>query len=273
MKQTGALGSTRRIGGHGLTISFYVGLLFLAGCGKKEAEVTEKKEPEAAQQQGAPIDPTTVATVTGKVLFVGEKPKLSRLMMDQDPVCVQKHSGPTYAEDGAVNDNGTLPNVFVYIKEGAEKYSFPTPAEAIELDQDGCQYKPHVLGIQTNQTLRIVTKDPTTHNIHPMPKDNREWNMSQPPGGAAIEQKFARPEVTIPVKCNQHPWMRAYIGVTRHPFFAVTDKEGVFTIKGLPPGDYTLGAWTATFGTQEQKVTVGPKDAKSVDFTFKSAGS
>lgn len=270
---------TRKAGGqshvlwHGLKISFFTGLLLLAGCGKKETEITEKKAPQATEQQAVQIDPSTVATVTGKVLFVGEKPKLKRLMMDQDPVCVQKHSSPVYAEDGEVNSNGTLPNVFVYIKEGAEKYSFPTPSEPVELDQEGCTYKPHVLGIQTNQVLRVVTKDPTTHNIHPMPKDNREWNMSQAAGGAAIEQKFARPEVTIPVKCNQHPWMRAYIGVTRNPFYAVTAKDGTFTINGLPPGDYTLAAWTATFGTQEQKITVAPKEAKSVEFTFKPMGS
>ena len=129
---------------------------------------TEKTEPEADAATGsAAIDPTTVATVTGKIRFVGEKPKLSRLMMDQDPVCVQKHSGPVYAEDGEVNDDGTLPNVFVYVKEGADKYSFPTPTESVEIDQEGCVYKPHVLGLQVNQTLRILSKDATTHNIHP----------------------------------------------------------------------------------------------------------
>ena len=173
-------------------------------------------------------------------------------MMDQDPVCVQKHSGPVFAEDGEVNDNGTLPNAFVYVKAGAEKYTFAPPADPVVLDQDGCMYKPHVLGIMAGQTLKIVSSDATTHNIHPMPKDNREWNMSQAPGAAPIEQKFARPEIMVPVKCNQHPWMRAWIGVTSNPFFAVSGSDGTFTIKGLPPGDYTIEAWTATFGTQEQ---------------------
>ena len=134
-------------------------------------------------------------------------------------------------------------------------------------------YKPHVLGVQANQTLRILTKDPTTHNIHPMPKDNREWNMSQPPGAAPIEQKFARPEIMIPVKCNQHPWMRAYVGVTQSPLYAVSGTDGTFTIKGVPPGDYTLEAWTASLGTQELKVTLAPKETKSVEFTFKAQGA
>jgi plastocyanin len=254
---------------------FYLAVCLVAalgwvGCGQKEAPAPE--EGAAPTEQAAaptPIDQATVATVTGKVLFQGTKPKLARIMMDQDPVCVQKHSGPVFAEDGAVNDNGTLPNAFVYVKAGAEKYTFAVPTEPVELDQDGCVYKPHVLGIQVGQTLSILTKDPTTHNIHPMPKDNREWNMSQAPNAAPLEQKFSRPEIMIPVKCNQHPWMKAYIGVTKNPFFAVTGSDGTFTIKGLPPGDYTLEVWTPTFGTQEQKVTVGAKETKTVDFTLK----
>jgi hypothetical protein len=259
-----------------LSISLVAGLLILSGCGKKdEAEVHEQSPQlhETAPQQGAAIDQATVGEVSGKIVFTGEKPKLGRLKMDQDPACAAKHSSAVLAEDGAVNDNGTLPNAFVYVKQGAEKYTFPTPAEAVVLDQDGCMYKPHVLGLQTNQTLRITTSDPTTHNVHPVPKENREWNMSQAPNAPPIEQKFARPEIMVPIKCNQHPWMKAYVGVTRHPFFAVTGADGTFTIKGLPPGTYTLAAWTATFGEQEQPVTVGPKESKSVDFTFKGTGS
>jgi plastocyanin/predicted small lipoprotein YifL len=247
-----------------------VAVFFMAGCGSQEPQPTEQAEAPA-EQQATPIDQSTVGSVSGKISFEGTKPKLARILMDQDPVCVQKHSGPVYAEDGMVNDNGTLPNVFVYVKSGAEKYNFATPTASVELDQDGCMYKPHVLGIMVGQTLNVLTKDATSHNIHPMPKDNREWNLSQPPGGAPIEQKFTRPEIMIPVKCNQHPWMRAYIGVTKNPFYAVTGSDGTFTIKGLPPGEYTIEAWTATFGTQEQKVTVGPSEAKTLDFTFKSS--
>jgi len=246
---------------------------FFVACGKKE-EVSETTPKETAAPP-TPIDQSTVGEVTGKVSFQGEKPKLQRIMMDQDPVCVQKHGGkPAFAEDGEVNANGTLPNVFVYVKSGAEKYVFAAPSDPAVLDQDGCMYKPHVLGIMVGQTLKVVSSDATTHNIHPMPMDNREWNMSQAPGAAPIEQKFTREEVMIPVKCNQHPWMRAYIGVMKNPFFAVTSSDGTFTIKGLPPGDYTIGAWTAVSGagqTQEQKVTIGAKETKTVDFTFKSS--
>ncbi len=246
-----------------------VPLLLLLGCGGKKTEVSEQPFEAPSGAQPTPIDQSTVAAITGKVVFQGGKPKLARIMMDQDPVCVQKHSGAVYAEDGGMNSNGTLPNVFVYVKEGAEKYTFSTPTDPVVLDQNGCVYKPHVLGIQVGQDLHIISSDPTTHNIHPMPKNNREWNESQAPGAAPLEKKFARSEIMIPVKCNQHPWMRAYVGVTKNPFFSVTGSDGTFTIKGLPPGDYTVEAWTATYGTQEQKVTVGSKETKTLDFAFK----
>jgi len=246
--------------------------LALVGCGQKETPPEESAAPSEQAAAPTPIDQSTVASITGKVSFQGTKPKLARIMMDQDPVCVQKHGGQAvYAEDGELNGNGTLPNVFVYVKAGAEKYNFATPSTPVELDQDGCMYKPHVLGIMVGQTLSILTKDATTHNIHPMPQDNREWNMSQAPSAAPLEQKFSRPEIMIPVKCNQHPWMKAYVGVTKSPFYAVTGSDGTFTIKGLPPGDYTIEAWTATFGTQEQKMTVGAKESKTADFTFQGA--
>jgi plastocyanin len=250
-------------------------LLFAACSSEKKPEETAEQPAAISQQAATPIDQATVGEVTGKVTFDGAKPKQARIMMDQDPVCVKKHNGPVMAEDGAVNADGTLPNVFIYVKSGAEKYTFATPTDAVTLDQDGCMYKPHVLGIMTGQTLKVVSSDATTHNIHPMPKDNREWNESQPPNAAPIEKTFARSEVMIPVKCNQHPWMRAYIGVVSNPFYAVTGSDGTFTIKGLPPGTYTIEAWSAVSGgpgtTQDQQVTIAPKESKKVDFTFKAS--
>jgi carboxypeptidase family protein len=246
-------------------------IFLFVSCGGKKTEVSEQPSETPAEAPPTPIDQSTVGSINGKILFQGTKLKLAVIHMDQDPVCVQKHTSPVQVEDGAVNSNGTLPNVFVYVKEGAEKYTFTTPTEPVVLDQNGCMYKPHVLGIQVNQDLHVISSDPTTHNIHPMPKDNREWNESQTPGAAPLDKKFARAEIMIPVKCNQHPWMKAYIGVTKNPFFAVTGSDGTFTIKGLPPGDYTIGAWTALFGAQEQKVTLGPKETKTVDITFKAS--
>jgi plastocyanin len=224
----------------------------------------------AARAAAAPADQTLPGEITGKVAFEGTPPKATPIVMAKDPVCAASHDEPVYAEDGAVNSNGTLPNVFIYVKEGAEKFSFPAPSAPVTLDQRGCVYRPHVLGVIAGQELRIVSSDPTTHNIHPMPKDNQEWNQSQPPGAAPLRRKFARPEIMIAVKCNQHPWMRAYIGVMRNPFYAVTGNDGTFTIKGLPPGDYTLEAWTATFGKQDLRITVRPQESTTVDIVFKA---
>ncbi len=130
--------------------------------------------------------------------------------------------------------------MFVYVKDGLGNRTFDAPKDPVVLDQKGCQYHPHVLGVMAGQTVQIKNDDPTTHNIHPTPKDNREWNESQPPSSPAIEKNFAREEIMLPVKCNQHPWMKMYINVVKSPFFAVTDKDGKYEIKGLPPGDYTI---------------------------------
>ena len=147
--------------------------------------------------------------------------------------------------------------------------TFDVPKEAITLDQSGCKYHPHVMGVMAGQTIKIVNSDPTTHNIHPTPKDNREWNESQPPQAAALEKTFAREELMLPVKCNQHPWMRMFVNVTKSPFYAVTGPDGKYEIKGLPPGDYTIAFVQEKMGEQTMKVTLAAKDSKTVDATFK----
>ena len=243
----------------------------LVECGTKTDESSTGTGKESVSAPApTPIDPATTGEVTGKITFQGTRPPPQRINMDQDPTCEQKNHGPVFAEDGRVNNNGTLANAFVYVKSGAEKYTFAVPTETAVLDQNGCMYKPHVLGIMAGQILQITSSDDTTHNIHPMPQDNREWNMSQTPGAVPILQKFMHPEIMIPIKCNQHNWMKAWLGVTSNPFFAVTGGDGIFTLKGLPPGDYTIGAWTETLGTQEQKVTLTAKESKTIDFVFKA---
>jgi len=163
--------------------------------------------------------------------------------------------------------------VVVYVKDVLGNYTFDTPKTSVILDQKGCMYEPHVLALMAGQTIEVRNDDQTTHNIHPTPKDNREWNKSQPAGASAIEDSFARQEVSIPVKCNVHPWMKGYIAVFKHPFFAVTTKTGAFDIKGLPPGTYTIEAWHEKYGVVDQQVTVGAKESKTVSFTFKAASS
>jgi plastocyanin len=257
----------------GVTVTTLVlcALLTLAACSKKDN--TEQSSNAPTEQQAAPaaaatpIDPATVATVSGTVKFDGTAPKASKIDMSQDPGC----KGANEAENVVVS-GGDLANVFVYVKDGLGSRTFDTPKDPVVLEQQGCKYHPHVLGVMAGQTVQIKNSDPTTHNIHPTPKDNREWNESQPPQAPAIEKNFAREEIMLPVKCNQHPWMKMYINVVKSPFFAVTDKSGKYEIKGLPPGDYTIAFVHEKLGEQDQKVTVAPKDSKTVDASFKAAG-
>jgi len=208
--------------------------------------------------------------ISGKIHFQGEKPKLSPLDMRKDPVCVSEHSDKVYAQDGDVNADGTLPNAFVYIKSGSGNLSVTAPRNSVDLTQRGCMYEPHVLGIMVGQPLQVQTLDPTTHNIHVVGDANRDWNVTQQPGSPSVIRRFTKPEVMIPVHCNEHPWMKAYIGVVDNPFYAVTGGDGSFTLKGVPAGEYTLEVWTATFGTQEQKVVVRAGETASANYIFQS---
>ncbi|HXZ79926.1 MAG TPA: carboxypeptidase regulatory-like domain-containing protein [Terriglobales bacterium] len=242
-------------------------LLLWGACSKKESEAEKPAAESKPAAAATPIDPNTVASVSGTVKFDGTAPKPQKIDMSQDPAC---GSGPNMTETVVV-DNGDLANAFVYVKDGLGDRTFETPKDAVTIDQQGCRYHPHVLGVMTGQEVKVVNSDNTTHNIHPTPKDNREWNESQAPKAAPLEKSFAREEVMLPVKCNQHPWMKMYINVVKNPFYAVTDKNGKYTLTGLPPGTYTIAVVHEKGWTQEQKVTLAPKDSKTVDFTVKGS--
>lgn len=245
------------------------GLLVLASCGgETKPEPTGTGAPTPAPAAAIPAE--EAATITGKVTFTGEKPPSKNISMDAVPACANQHQGPIPAQDTVVNANGTLKNVFVYVKSGLPSRQWPVPSTPVALDQKGCVYAPRVLGIMVGQDLEITNNDPSMHNVHPLPKNNREWNTSQAPKGDKIIRQFEKEDIMILFKCNVHPWMKAYLGVVSHPFFAVTDDEGAFTLKGLPPGEYTLQAWHEKLGTQEIKVTVAAKETKSAVFAYKN---
>ncbi|MGI9168426.1 MAG: carboxypeptidase regulatory-like domain-containing protein [Pyrinomonadaceae bacterium] len=220
-------------------------------------------------------------TVTGAIAFNGTPAAPKKIDTSADPVCGQ--ANPNLATEDTVVKDGKLANAFVYIKDGTADgtkigdLTFPTPSDAATLDQKGCHYVPHVLGLQANQKLRITNSDPTQHNVHPTPRVNPEWNQTQANGAAPIEKTFARPEVLIPVKCNQHPWMKSYIGVLRHPFYAVSGEDGTFTIKGVPPGTYTVAAWHEKGGPngteKTMNVTVAANGSAKADFAFGDAAT
>lgn len=243
--------------------------LVVVGCSKNQSSSTGEEQPAAATGTKT-VDMSTVGSVSGVVKLDGTAPKFKPINMSADPYCVKANSTPAFPDQVVVGDGNTLANVVVYVKTGAEGYSFPTPTDSVTLDQKNCMYTPHVVALMVGQQLSVVNSDDTTHNIHPTPADNREWNKSQPPKAPSITDTFARPEVAIPVKCNVHPWMKSYIAVMANPYYAVTDKDGKFELKNLPPGTYTIEAWQEKYGVVDQTVTIGAKESKTSDFTFKA---
>lgn len=214
------------------------------------------------------------STISGTVkldLPGGKKPKRKKLQMAADPVCNAKHDTPAMSESPAVvDDDGSLHNVFIYVKKGLEGKKFDIPGEAI-LDQKGCVYVPHVLGVMAGQTITVLNSDGTLHNVHPKPQNSNEFNKAMPKFMKKIKISFDKPEVMIPVKCDVHPWMQSYVGVLNHPFHAVSGEGGKYELKGLPAGKYTVEAWheSERLGTMAQEVTLADGESKTVDFTYK----
>ena len=244
---------------------FAVSLLFLAACGS----VTQPKTEDASLPP-AHVDPLTAGVISGRVLFQGEAPVMPVIDMSSNPQCERQHLTPQKAEVVVVNSNGTLRNVFVWIKHGLPRARWTPPAESAKLDQKGCVYSPHVLGIMEGQQLEILNSDPVNHNVHAESMINPPWNESEPPRAEHKYKRFESQEVLFPVTCSVHPWMRSYIGVSPHPFFAVTGDDGTFTLRGVPPGTYTIEAVHEKYGRKEGKVTVAPTGSATLDFSYGS---
>jgi hypothetical protein len=256
---------------------FYItaaGALAIAmiSCGGSNTSTPETPAATPAAT-GKPVDSATAGSVKGVIKLDGTAPKMKPINMAAEPTCAKQHTTPAMTQDAVPGDNGTLQNVVVYLKGDFSAYSFDVPKAPAVIDQKGCQYSPHVLAMMVNQPLEVTNSDMTTHNIHPVPKDNREWNESQPPGAPPIMQMFAREEIAIAVKCNVHPWMKSYMAVVSHPYFQVTGKDGSFELKNVPPGTYMLTAWHESFGTTDMSVTIGPKEDKTVNLTLKAAAA
>jgi hypothetical protein len=262
-----------------LVLTIALSLVLAAACGGSGTNSTNP--PANTESAGAGPYSGATGTVAGVVSFEGTPAPPKKIDTSADPVCGQKN--PNLSTDDTVVTDGKLANTFVYIKEGTVEagkkigdYSWPTPTSEVQLDQNGCHYAPHVLGVMVNQKLKITNSDATQHNIHPTPKLNQEWNQTQANGAPPIERAFNRAEVLIPVKCNQHPWMKAYIGVLKHPLFAVSSDTGAFEIKGVPPGTYTVAAWREGGANGEEKtmqVKVPANGSAKADFAFGAATS
>ena len=218
---------------------------------------------------GGPSPTSLTASFKGTVKFEGKVPAAKPISMAADPSCAKQHSSTVLAQPVVTDSKGDLQDVVVFVADGLGDRTFDAPSRPAVVEQKGCMYLPHVLAMRANQPLHLVNDDPTSHNIHPTPANNREWNKAEPPG-TSVDETFAREEIAIPVRCNLHPWMRGYIAVFKHPFFAVTGKDGSFDLSGLPPGTYTIKAWHETLGSSAQTITIGANETKQINFVFKS---
>jgi plastocyanin len=234
----------------------------LAACSSSAPKVEPKPEPKS--------EPVARGSMSGKVTFTGKHPTAKRVDISEDEECVKLNKRGLYDDSLLVNKDGSLANVFVYIKAGLKGETGSIPAQSVVLDQKGCQFSPRVLAVRTRQTIKVTNSDPVTHNVHPVAQKNREWNQSQAPGDPPIERRFGYPEVLIRVKCNVHNWMRSWVAVMDHPYFAITKADGTFEIPDVPAGDYTIEAWQEVLGTQQQQVHIDAMGKATLAFNFKA---
>jgi hypothetical protein len=252
--------------------ALFFSLLLMIACGGNKQESTDETaaspKPAAKPAGGSAYDASkATATITGKIVYEGNPPVLAKLQMNADPYCMTAHKDAVLEETVQVNADKTLKDVLVYIKDGADKWTYTTPTDPVVLDQMGCMYSPHIIVLMQNQPLKILNSDPTLHNIHPQPTKNPEFNQGMPTKGMEITKTFANDEI-FSVKCDVHRWMNAHVAVMKNPFYAVSGADGSFTIK-VPAGTYTLEAWQEKLGTQSASVTVADGESKDVPFTFK----
>jgi plastocyanin len=241
----------------------------LAGCGDHPAAEVKKDLVAKKAVEYFHVDPATSGSVHGKITFHGPKPPRKVIAMDADANCMKANQGKTVYQESVVTDkDGALLNAFVYVKTGLEGKNFEPPKEPVKMTQQGCMFTPRAIGVQAGQLLDVANADPVSHNFHAMPTNNREWDQQQSPGAADMEHRFPRPEIMIPVKCNVHAWMRAYIGVMPHPYFAVTGGDGNWEIPNLPPGDYTVAVWHESLGERTAPLHLGASGKETLELKY-----
>jgi plastocyanin len=243
--------------------------LVVVCAGLSSACQQDAPPPPPAVKATKKVDPATVGSLSGRITYTGTKPPAETIRMGTDQACVQG-AGPNPQSDAVlIGADGGLKNVYVHVLTGLDPdYGFDVPTAPAVLDQKGCVYSPRVLGVRAGQPIEIVNSDPTLHNVHAMPMKNGEFNKGQPVQGMREKQVFTVPEVMVRFKCDVHGWMAAWVGVSAHPFFAVTDADGKFEIKGLPPGKYTIEAWHEKFGRQTGDVVIVANQPQTLSLSF-----
>ena len=244
-----------------------VAMLAVAACGGGEEPAAEQQQEGQAEQQGPVVPPDSQATVSGTISFEGTAPEAEAIDMSAEERCAAAYGDEGPATQHVLVRDGGLANVFVYVKSDPGR-DYPTPSEPVNLDQKDCRYHPHVFGVQTGQSLEITNSDSLLHNINAQPTENRGFNISQPQAGMSTTREFTLQEVMIPVKCDVHGWMNAYIGVLDHPYHAVSGSNGAFELTGLPPGEHVVEAWHERYGTMTDTVQVAAGGSAEVSFSY-----
>ena len=247
--------------------------LSVVGCKAKPAEEsTPPAAASAAPPAAAPLPAGSLGSIAGTVKFSGKAPAPVKIDMTMDPACGMSPGGDNNMSEQFEVHGGDLANVFVYVKQGpVAAMSMPaSPGPAVVMDQKGCRYIPHVIALRKGGSVEFRNSDITMHNIHTMPTavGSESIDISQSPKGAPQTKQFNQVETMIPVRCNNHPWMNAFINVSDTPFFAVTGEDGTFSLKGLPEGEYTLAAVHEKLGEQTMKVAVKALGTADAKFTF-----
>ncbi len=248
-------------------------VFILTGCGgadKAPSSPAVSSEATPVEKNAAvkTVDASTTGSFKGRVTFEGNVPVAAEISMRGNPECATLHpGGKTLSQEVLVKDGG-LENVFVYVKEGLEGYSFSAPTTPAIVSNQKCMYVPHVSGAQVGQEVQLFNEDQTLHNVHSYSKVNKSWNIGLPFAGMKQTKKFESPEIMVSLKCDVHPWMTGFIGVLAHPYFSVSGENGAFEIQNLPPGDYVIEAWHEKFGAQSQNIRIEPRETKETGFKY-----
>jgi len=229
--------------------------------------------PASRERASAAQGPTGTTRVVVKVVLSGSAPAASKIQTSADPYCAKVHQAePLLSQTVQVGADGALINSLVFVKDGVSG-TYPVPATPVILDQKGCVYIPHVLGMMAGQPLQILNSDPTLHNIHPLPVVNAGFNIGMPIQGMKQTRQFPKPEPVFHVKCDVHPWMSAYIATFSHPFFGVSNGKGTVELTNLPAGTFQIQAWHEQYGVQTQAVTLATGETKTITFSYKAKGA
>ena len=244
-------------------LSGVAGLLLVFASCERPSEPPRPRQP-------TPLDLTRVGTLSGTVFFDGPAPDSSQLQLGGWSECAAQHDGPVSAADVLVTD-GRLQNAIVYIEDGLGERVFAVPERPVVSDQQGCRFLPRILAAQVDQPIRFLNSDPLAHNVHGLPARSRQWNFSLGLKGTSRTLSVRAEEVGIEIKCDIHGWMRSYLGVFDHPYFALSAADGTFTLADVPPGHYTVTAWHERFGSRSQSVVLEERGEEIVAFRFSTA--